>query len=39
VRHAGRRLLDPQEAAMIAWRHRWDRVFAAETESLRDLVS
>jgi glycosyltransferase involved in cell wall biosynthesis len=30
---------DPQEAAMIAWRHRWDRVFKAETASLRDLVS
>jgi alpha-1,6-mannosyltransferase len=29
---------DPREAAMIAWRHRWDRVFRAETASLRDLV-
>lgn len=29
---------DPHEAALIAWRHRWDRVFAAETASLRDLV-
>ena len=27
-----------QAAAMIAWRHGWERVFAAETASLRDLV-
>jgi alpha-1,6-mannosyltransferase len=31
-------LPEPQEAAMIGWRHRWERVFAAELESLRDLV-
>ena len=29
---------DAREAAMIAWRHRWDRVFRAETAALRDLV-
>jgi alpha-1,6-mannosyltransferase len=29
---------DPKEAALIAWRHRWDRVFRQETESLRELV-
>jgi alpha-1,6-mannosyltransferase len=29
---------DAQEAAMVAWRHRWDRVFRAETASLRDLA-
>ncbi|HWI72449.1 MAG TPA: hypothetical protein VNT55_10870, partial [Baekduia sp.] len=29
---------DLLEAAMLAWRHRWDRVFRAELASLRDLV-
>jgi alpha-1,6-mannosyltransferase len=29
---------DPQEAASIGWRHRWDRVFRDETAALRDLV-
>jgi alpha-1,6-mannosyltransferase len=29
---------DAQEAAMVAWRHCWDRVFRAETASLRDLA-
>ncbi|HWH94108.1 MAG TPA: glycosyltransferase [Baekduia sp.] len=29
---------DVQEAAMIAWRHGWDRVLRAETASLRELV-
>ena len=29
---------DPREAALIAWRHRWDRVFGDETRSLRELV-
>lgn len=29
---------DPEAAAAIAWRHRWDRVFGAETASLRELV-
>jgi glycosyltransferase involved in cell wall biosynthesis len=30
---------DPQEAAMVARRHRWDRVLRAETAALRDLVA
>jgi hypothetical protein len=25
--------------AMMAWRHRWDKVLRAEGEALRDLVS
>jgi len=29
---------DLQEAAMIAWRHGWSRVFRAETAALRDLA-
>ncbi len=29
---------DPQEAAMIGWRYGWQRIFRAETASLRDLV-
>jgi alpha-1,6-mannosyltransferase len=29
---------DVQEAAMIGWRHGWQRAFRAETAALRDLV-
>jgi alpha-1,6-mannosyltransferase len=29
---------DLAEAAMVGWRHRWDRVLRAETASLRELV-
>jgi alpha-1,6-mannosyltransferase len=29
---------DPAAAAALSWRHRWDRIFAAELESLRDLI-
>lgn len=29
---------DADEAAVIGWRHRWDRVFRDETAALRDLV-
>jgi alpha-1,6-mannosyltransferase len=27
-----------EEGAMLAWRHRWDRVFAAELDALRELL-
>jgi alpha-1,6-mannosyltransferase len=30
---------DPAGAAALAWHHRWDRVLAAELESLTDLVA
>jgi alpha-1,6-mannosyltransferase len=29
---------DPEAAAALAWRHRWDRVFRVEAEALRELV-
>jgi glycosyltransferase involved in cell wall biosynthesis len=29
---------DAEAAAMLAWRHRWDRTFRAELASLRELV-
>ncbi|HEY4097370.1 MAG TPA: glycosyltransferase, partial [Baekduia sp.] len=29
---------DPLAAATLGWRHRWDRVFRAEQDSLRDLL-
>jgi alpha-1,6-mannosyltransferase len=38
ARAAGAGGIDFQEAAMIAWRHGWQRVLRAETASLRDLV-
>jgi alpha-1,6-mannosyltransferase len=38
ARDAGVGGTDFQEAAMIAWRHGWQRAFQAETSALRDLV-
>ena len=29
---------DPQSAAVLAWRHRWDRVFREEAEALAELA-